>query len=197
MGTVTYHKGIATLWLVIFPFILIAATFGWKWTRWKAGGKIWRYAIILCLLRVAGSIFSLLSINNDSEHIAIAEAVCGLIGIAPLSLAYVGLLRQIDREEIMPPRPMALVPFACLIGLILAIKGVSDSSFSHYTLNKLVKAAMGVFLTVFVIIIFHSDWLFYELSFLRNFQKKLFIAIALSSPFYTARLIYAATGDFS
>lgn len=93
---------------------------------------------------------------------------------------------------------MALVPLACLVGLILAIIGVKNSDFEHYTPSTLIKAAMGIFLAVFALTILLTVWLFdqYSLS-LRNFQKKLFLGIALSSPFYTVRLIYAAISDFS
>lgn len=57
---------------------------------------------------------------------------------------------------------------------------------------------MGIFLAIFVLFILLSVFLFYELSFsLRRFQKKLFIAIALSSPFLLVRLVYSALGDYT
>jgi hypothetical protein len=93
---------------------------------------------------------------------------------------------------------MKLIPLACLVGLIIAIIGVNDSDFSDYTPSKLMKAAMGIFLAVFALTILLTGWLFYQYSFaLRSFQKKLFLGIAISSPFYTVRLIYAAISDFS
>ena len=94
MGTVTYQDGIAILQLVVFPFILVAALFIWKHTGWRVGSKIWRFAVTLSLIRIAGSICSLLTISHDSYNIEVAVAVCELIGIAPLLLVYVGLLRQ-------------------------------------------------------------------------------------------------------
>lgn len=94
MGTVTYWNGIAILQLIVFPIILIAAIFIWKQTGWRVGSKIWRYAVTLSLIRIAGSISSLLSINNDSYNIEVAVAVCQLIGLAPLLLTFIGLLRR-------------------------------------------------------------------------------------------------------
>jgi hypothetical protein len=94
MGTVTYWDGIAILQLIIFPIILAAAIFIWKRTGWRVGSKIWRYAVTLSLIRIAGSISSLLSINNSSYNIEVAVAVCQLIGLAPLLLTFIGLLRQ-------------------------------------------------------------------------------------------------------
>ena len=94
MGTVTYRDGIAILQLVVFPFILGAAIFIWSRAGLRVGSKIWRYPVTLSLIRIAGSIASLLSIKHDSKDVEIAIAVCELIGLAPLLLTYVGVLRQ-------------------------------------------------------------------------------------------------------
>lgn len=94
MGEVTYHDGIAILQLVIFPVLLVIALRIWNRIGWRAGGKSWRFVVTLSLLRIAGSISTLLTINSSNERIFIAEAVCELIGIAPLILTYVGLLGQ-------------------------------------------------------------------------------------------------------
>jgi hypothetical protein len=94
MGTVSYRNGIAVLQLIMFPIILIAAIFIWKRTGWRVGSKIWRYAVTLSLIRIAGSISSLLTISNYSHDIEVAIAVCQLIGLAPLLLTFIGLLRQ-------------------------------------------------------------------------------------------------------
>lgn len=93
-GTVTYRDGIAILQLIIFPFLAAAALFIWNRAGWKAGSKIWRYPFTLSLIRIAGSTSSLLSINHDSRSVETAVVVCALIGIAPLLLSYVGILKQ-------------------------------------------------------------------------------------------------------
>lgn len=94
MGALSYWSGIAILQLIVFPIILVAAIFIWKRTGWRVGSKVWRYPFTLSLIRIAGSISSLLSINNDSNRIKVAVAVCQLIGLAPLLLTFIGLLRQ-------------------------------------------------------------------------------------------------------
>lgn len=94
MGAVTYRDGIAILQLIVFPFVVAAALFIWKRTGWRIGSKIWRFAVTLGLIRIAGSICSLLTISHDSYNVEVAVAVCELIGIAPLLLTYVGILRQ-------------------------------------------------------------------------------------------------------
>jgi hypothetical protein len=94
---------------------------------------------------------------------------------------------------------MKLLTLVTFIGLILGIAGVSSSDKGgSYQPSTLAKAAMGIFLAVFAIFILLTVWLYYELSFsLRRFQKKLFIAIALSSPFLLVRLVYSALSDYT
>jgi hypothetical protein len=93
MGKVTYQDGIGILQLIVFPFILVSSLFIWKRTGWRVGAKIWRYPFTLSLIRLAGSIATLISIDNNSKNVQITVFVCQLIGIAPLLLAYVGILR--------------------------------------------------------------------------------------------------------
>ncbi|KAL4786417.1 hypothetical protein BJX76DRAFT_365798 [Aspergillus varians] len=204
MGTVTYRDGIAILQLLVFPFVVVAALFIWKRTGWRVGSKIWRYAVTLSLIRIAGSISSLLTINHDSHDVEVAVAVCELIGIAPLLLTYVGILRQIDRDQKMHPRFLNMVTIVCFIGLILGIAGVSSADDDNnnnnqgsYHAGAIVKASMGIFLAVFVVIVVLTVWLFAQLhGTLRMFQKKLFLAIALSVPFLVIRLVYSAISDY-
>ncbi|CEJ59218.1 hypothetical protein PMG11_07849 [Penicillium brasilianum] len=201
MGIVTYRDGIAILQLIVFPVLLVSALFIWKRTGWKAAGKTWRFVISLSLIRIIGSICTLLTINNANENIYIAEAVCELIGIAPLMLIYVGLLRQIDSEQKMHPKFLSLVALACFVGLILGIAGISisdDNSGGTFHANAIVKAAMAIFLVVFVVDIAITSWLYSHLRLrLTVFQKKLFLAIVLSWPFLLVRLIYSAISDFT
>ncbi|KAL3459702.1 hypothetical protein BJX64DRAFT_200209 [Aspergillus heterothallicus] len=200
MGSVTYRDGIAILQLIIFPIILVAALFIWSRTGWRVGSKIWRYGVTLSLIRIAGSISSLLTIDHDSYNVEVAVAVCELIGIAPLLLTYVGVLRQIDTNQQLPPRALNIVTLVCIIGLILGIAGVSSADHSNdgtYHPGSIVKASMGLFLAVFVITFLTAGWLWLQLSMsMRAFQRKLFLAVALSFPFLIVRLVYSAISDY-
>ncbi|KAJ5624338.1 hypothetical protein N7510_000647 [Penicillium lagena] len=200
MGTVTYRDGIAILQLIVFPVILVAAIFIWNRTGWRVGSKIWRYGVTLSLIRIAGSICSLLTISNNAYNIEVAVAVCELIGLAPLLLTFVGLLRQIDTEERMHPKGLKVLAIVCIIGLILGIAGVSSANDdkSGYHPDSIVKASMGIFLAVFVIYNVMTAWLYLKLgSSIKVFQKKLFLAIVLSFPFMLVRLVYAAISDYA
>ncbi|GKZ97501.1 hypothetical protein AnigIFM59636_000887 [Aspergillus niger] len=199
MGAVTYRDGIAILQLVIFPFIFAAAIFIWNRAGWRVGSKIWRYPATLSLIRIAGSIASLLSIDHDSKNVEIAIAVCELIGLAPLLLTYVGVLRQIDVNQVVPVRWLNLVSLVGIIGLIIGIAGVStaDDNGGSYQPTTTVKASMGIFIALFVIYHLIAAFMFLQLRDLKASQKKLFLAIILSTPFILVRVVYAAIGDFT
>ncbi|VUC23600.1 unnamed protein product [Clonostachys rosea] len=199
MGSLTYKDGIAILQLIIYPFILVASLFIWKRTGWRVGAKIWRYSFTLSLIRLAGSVATLISINNDSKNVEIAIFICQLIGIAPLLLAYVGMLRLIDLRNEIHPRALALITLVAFIGLILGIIGISTADTTHgYAPGTLPKTAMGLFLAVFVVTVVLTSWLYYVYSYIMlKYQKKLFLGIALSVPFLLIRLIYSALGNYT
>lgn len=94
MGSVSYRDGIAILQLIVFPFIFATSIFIWRKSGWRIGSRIWRYPATLSLIRIAGSICTLLTITNKSRNVLIGAYVCELIGIAPLLLTFIGVLRQ-------------------------------------------------------------------------------------------------------
>ena len=94
MAHVTYSDGISILQLIVFPLLLACSIYIWKQTGWRAGGHTWRFAVILSLLRVVGSICTLAQLSFTSTNLRTAATVCNLIGIAPQSLMYMGLLQQ-------------------------------------------------------------------------------------------------------
>lgn len=66
-----------------------------------------------------------------------------------------------------------------------------------YHPGAIVQSSMGIFIAVFLITALITVWLFFQLySSLRRFQKKLFLATALSAPFLVVRLVYSALGDY-
>jgi uncharacterized membrane protein len=100
-----------------------------------------------------------------------------------------------DVEYRIPPKPLESLSLVSLVALIIAIVGV-DKTEKSGNISALLKAAMIIFLIVLAIILAATAWLFNETKgTLRKFQKKLFIGISLSAPFYAVRLIYGAIAD--
>lgn len=100
-----------------------------------------------------------------------------------------------------------MVTVLAFIGLSLGIAGVSIANVTYavvdghltytYHPGALVQASMDIFIAVFVITALITGWLSFKLhSRLRRFQKKLFLASALSTPFLVTRLVYSALGDY-
>lgn len=88
------------------------------------------------------------------------------------------------------------------MGLIVGIAGVSSSSNvdanGQLEAGSVTKASMGIFLAVFVILVLFTGWLFLQPNTKAlKFQKKLFLAVALSLPFILVRMVFSAISNFS
>lgn len=51
----------------------------------------WMYTIVLCLLRIIGSILQLISIDHPSQGIIEGVFICEFVGLSPLLFATLGL----------------------------------------------------------------------------------------------------------
>jgi hypothetical protein len=105
-----------------------------------------------------------------------------------------------DIQQRMHPKYLKIVTIVCIVGLILGIAGISmvpDNTTTFHP-NGVVKGAMAIFIVVFVVLISTTVWLYIQLRFTASvWQRKFFLAIALSSPFLLVRLVYSAIGDFT
>lgn len=111
---------------------------------------------------------------------------------------YTNEIASSDTEERIPSRLSKLIFVICFVGLILGISSISGSNGETYHPNNITKAAMGIFLAVFAISLLMTVWLWLQLSHTaKKFQKKLFLAIALASPFLLVRLVYSAISDYT
>lgn len=100
-------------------------------------------------------------------------------------------------ETKIPPRASLFITIIAIIALILGIAGVNTADDGNYK-NGLTKAAMGIFLAVYVLLLAMAAWLWSQINRdLRQFQKKLFLAFALSMPFVAVRLVYSAISDYT
>jgi uncharacterized membrane protein YqgA involved in biofilm formation len=62
----------------------------------------------------------------------------------------------------------------------------------------MVKVSMALFIATFVVFALMAGWLWLQLQYsLGAFQKKLFLAVALSCPFLVVRLVYSAISDYA
>lgn len=104
-----------------------------------------------------------------------------------------------DTEQKLNPRLLRLTTIAGFVGLIIGIAGVSiiDTN-KPFKPNIEMKAAIAIFLALFVVMIFLTLILAMQLgNAMHKWQKKLFMAIVLGWPFLLVRLVYSAVADFS
>jgi hypothetical protein len=91
---VSYATAIAIVQLVFFVPGLALTILLCLRDGWTGAAATGRYILILALLRIAGAICQIISVTNLSEGLLVAIIIFDLIGIAPLTLAAVGLLQR-------------------------------------------------------------------------------------------------------
>jgi hypothetical protein len=55
----------------------------------------WIYTLLLCLVRIAGAVCQLISINDHSVSLVVAKTIIDSIGLSPLLLATLGMLSRL------------------------------------------------------------------------------------------------------
>lgn len=90
-----YLFGICIVQLVFFfPGLQVGCYLCWK-QGLKAVASCWRFVVILAWLRVTSAAYTIAAIYHPKEWILIVVIVCDLLGVAPLTLACVGLLQRV------------------------------------------------------------------------------------------------------
>lgn len=93
--TFRYEDGIALLQLIAFvPSLFLAILLCYQ-QGMKAVASCWRFLIILACLRISGAVCQLITITDTSINVITTKITCELLGIAPLTLAAVGLLQRV------------------------------------------------------------------------------------------------------
>ncbi|CEJ94087.1 hypothetical protein VHEMI09641 [[Torrubiella] hemipterigena] len=206
MTTFTYRDGIAVLQLVaFFPCLVLSLLLCFR-QGLKAVAACWRFLIILAALRVAGSICQLLLIHDPQNiHIITAKLICDLLGIAPLTLAAVGLLQRVDGTvEKVPANAFRIISLISLVGLALGIYGatqVIDSATSPGSdgvgkVSDMLVAALAMFVACLGLMLCLLVFLTSFLSLMPRAEKVIMYSIYACAPFLIVRMVYACLGDF-
>jgi hypothetical protein len=86
---------VAVIELVVYiPALLIALFVCKKHGFTRSSG--WMYTLILCVVRIAGSICELLTFSNSSTSIIKTMIILDSIGLSPLLLATLGMLSRLN-----------------------------------------------------------------------------------------------------
>ncbi|KAJ2972364.1 hypothetical protein NQ176_g7201 [Zarea fungicola] len=196
MTNFTYRDGIAILQLVAFiPCLLFATVLCFK-QGLKAVSACWRFLLILGLLRVIAAICQLLLITHNDRSIIITKLTCDLLGIAPLTLAAVGLLRRVNETvNSVPNHVFRFVDIVSLAGLGVGIGG-AIKAVDGTTIPTLLKIALALFVACLGLMFCILGWLTASVSILPRNERLTLWSIYACGPFLIVRMAYACIGDF-
>ena len=99
--TITHRGYVSIAELIVYvPALILAFILCARHGFNRASG--WIYTIILCLVRVVGSVCQLLTYSNHSDGLLQATLIIDSIGISPLLLATLGMLSRLLVTTFIP-----------------------------------------------------------------------------------------------
>lgn len=191
---------VAVIELVVYiPALLIALYICRKHGFTRSSG--WMYTLILCIVRIAGSICELLTLSNSSTSIIKTMIILDSIGLSPLLLATLGLLSRLNdwinarSKGHFGVKQFRLIQLLITVGLILAIAGGTSGSTNSDGTPKIAttsKVAIALYIVAFVAIVL--VWLvsMTGLSVVPTIEKRVAFAVLIALPFILVRLVYSA-----
>lgn len=197
MTNFTYRDGIAVLQLIAFiPCLLFATVLCFK-QGLRAVSSCWRFLLILGLLRVISAVCQLLLMTHSDNAIVVTKLTCDLLGIAPLTLAAVGLLRRVNHTVLsIPKHVFYFVDLVSVAGLGVGIGGAIKAVDSE-TIPSLLKIALGLFVACLGLMFCILGWLTASLNLLPRNERITLYSIYICGPFLIVRMVYACIGDFA
>ncbi|KAM3550550.1 hypothetical protein ARSEF4850_008289 [Beauveria asiatica] len=196
MTNFTYRDGIAVLQLVAFIPCLIFATVLCFKQGIRAVSACWRFLLVLGLLRVIAAICQLLLMTHSDRGIVVTKLTCDLLGIAPLTLAAVGLLRRVNATVLSVPKHVfLLVDVVSLAGLGVGIGGAVQAV-DNNTIPSLLKIALALFVACLGLMFCILSWLTASVNILPRNERITLYSIYVCGPLLIVRMVYACIGDF-
>ncbi|KAI9801425.1 MAG: hypothetical protein M1825_003405 [Sarcosagium campestre] len=204
---IDYRSGISIFEILLYSPCLIVAL--WLALRHGFGRNSgWIFLVLFTLVRLVGSSTQLISISNRSKNVAITDIICQSIGLSPLILVCVGLLSRandssgnLHYKKIVPPIIFRIISLLSLIGVILCIVGVTDSTGSvNGNFGKpAIQTKVGVmlFLLAWFVLCLLLGVITLHISKIELGERRLVLAVAVSIPFLFVRLIYSVLSVYS
>ncbi len=208
MTNITYRDGLSIGLIILYlPALAIALLLAVRHGFGRSSG--WFFLIVFAIVRIVGACFQLATINDPTNvSLYTGVAILQAIGLSPLELASLGLLSRIissinkNYSTFVQHYHMKFIQIVVMVGLLLSIVGgINASSMlastGVYTPQALSKAAMGLFIASYVLIVATTIILSFSVSHADHGEKRLLVAVALSLPFLLVRLIYGSISIFA
>ncbi|KAL6718910.1 Forkhead transcription factor [Lecanora helva] len=201
--TVSAREGIAYIELIIYsPAIILAFYTNIRHGFVRQLG--WFYLVIFCAIRIASAAMEIVSARNlQNMTNFIWAAILSVVGLSPLLLASLGLVKRV--RDIVTVEPLGLsVPqllhLPCLVALVLSIWGgvrfSSDSDSTRDDGTIMVKAGIFIFLAVFIGLFIVTVITLPKLSKLPQGEKPILLAVTAALPFLLVRILFSVLADF-
>ncbi|MCJ1250288.1 hypothetical protein MMC30_007514 [Trapelia coarctata] len=200
---VTDREGLSIGTLIFYlPALFIASFVAYKHGFGRQAG--WFFLILLALARIIGSICEIASVSSPSRGVITAFVILSSVGLSPLILAMLGLLKRVQEGMAngpsVPPAVFNFLTLAPIAGLVLAIIGGTDLASTDPSNvapgHTLTRAAIIIFLVVFIILSMITIFTFFFLRSISPGEHRILYAVALSIPFLLVRLIYSLLANF-
>lgn len=215
------REGVAIGEIAVYSPLILAAIFvAFRQSFFKQIG--WVYVVVFCGLRLASGALGILSTNHPTNQSDAAwTAILGSIGLSPLLLACLGLLKRVsvlrllgnyrckikvlmsNRNDFLRPGSfiilvLRLVHIPCLIALILGIIGGTDLEHPDEQDKgyKYLKASAIVFLLTYLATLALALLTVPEFSRMKRGEVGIMLAVLASLPFLAVRVLYSLLADF-
>ncbi|KAK7417299.1 hypothetical protein QQZ08_011679 [Neonectria magnoliae] len=165
----------------------------------------WVFTVILCLVRIIGSICQLVTYGNHSTGLLQATIIIDSIGISPLLLSTLGMLsRYVDwiRSRETPTfsvKQFRIVQLFITLGLIFSIVGGTDgtpSSTGTIKPSTMSQVAIILYIVAFVAMVFILVISSQNRPSVPIQERRIPISVALAFPFIMVRLLYSILAVF-
>ncbi|KAJ5239493.1 hypothetical protein N7468_004112 [Penicillium chermesinum] len=195
--TFSYQDGIALLQLIAFVPCLFLAVLLCYQQGLKAVASCWRFLIILACLRIGGAICQLITITDDSTEVVTMKITFDLLGIAPLTLAAVGLLQRVNASiNKLSKWIFIFVSIVSLVGLALGIAG-AVKALDSYTIPRMLQAALGMFVGCLGLLLAILGYLTIYRDEMPRSEKIILYSVYACVPLLIVRTIYGCLGDYT
>ncbi|KAK7418735.1 hypothetical protein QQX98_003753 [Neonectria punicea] len=157
----------------------------------------WVFTVVLCLVRIIGSICQLVTYSNHSTDLLQATIIIDSIGISPLLLSTLGMLVDWIRFRETPTfsvKQFRIVQLFITLGLIFSIVGGTDgtpSSTGAIKSSTMSQVAIILYIVSFVAMVYILVISSQNRPSVPGQERRIPIAVALAFPFIMVRLLYS------
>lgn len=198
------HDTIALLELIFYiPTIFLAIYVCFKHGFKRSSG--WLYTVILCLIRIIGSVCQFITNKNPSTGLLQTIFILDSVGLSPLLLATLGILnRFVDfinarAAPTLTVRHFRIIQLVLTLGIILSIVGgtsIVPSANGSYTLPTSSKVGVILYIVGFTAILFMLLVSVPRRAVVPSKERHVPIVIFLALPFIAVRLLYSILSVF-